>query len=79
MNNREKIQEEALDISLNYKKCGLNISMGVGKTLIGIKHMNKHFQISGNGKLHVVAPKKSFLQSWKDELEKHGYVYLFNK
>ena len=40
---REKIQENALEIALNNKRCGLGISMGVGKTRIGIQHLMKNY------------------------------------
>jgi superfamily II DNA or RNA helicase len=76
--SKDSIQEEALNALASKDKASVAISMGVGKTLIGIKHMNKHFQLYGNGKFLVVAPKKSIIQSWKDELEKHGYVYLLD-
>ena len=40
MNKREEIQQEALDIAIKHKRCGLGISMGVGKTLIGLKYLD---------------------------------------
>lgn len=71
MNKRSQIQQDALNVAINNKRCGLGISMGVGKTLIGLKYI-QHFQQEFNGKLRVlvVAPKLSIFQSWKDDAEK---------
>ena len=43
MTNREKIQQEALEKTLSHKRCGLGISMGVGKTRIAIQHFQKNY------------------------------------
>jgi len=71
MKKREKIQQEALDAVLKYKRAGCNVSMGVGKTLVGLKYI-KHYQEQSKKKLRVVvvAPKLSILESWKNEAEK---------
>ena len=37
--SRDDVQQEALDIATSNRRCGLGISMGVGKTRIGLKHM----------------------------------------
>jgi superfamily II DNA or RNA helicase len=73
MNKRDQIQQEALDIALKHKRCGLGISMGVGKTLIGLKYIN-HLQEKNMGKLRVlvVAPKLSIFDSWSSDAEKFG-------
>lgn len=72
-NKREKIQEEALSIIVKQKRCGLAISMGVGKTLIGLKYIN-YFQASNQGilKVLVVAPKVSIFDSWRTDAQKFG-------
>lgn len=71
MNKREQIQKDALTVALQHKKCGLGISMGVGKTLIGLKYVD-HLQQENMGKLRVlvVAPKLSIFDSWKSDAEK---------
>ena len=68
MNKREQIQQDALTVALNNKKCGLGISMGVGKTLIGLKYIDS-LQANNMGKLRVlvVAPKLSIFDSWKND------------
>ena len=71
MNKRDEIQTQALDIAHKYKRCGLGISMGVGKTLIGLKYI-KQLQDKNMNKLNVlvVAPKLAIFESWKDDAKK---------
>jgi superfamily II DNA or RNA helicase len=71
MNKREQIQQDALSIALRHKRCGLGISMGVGKTLIGLKYVD-YLQGKNMGKLRVlvVAPKLSIFDSWKNDAVK---------
>lgn len=71
MSKREQIQTDALTIALQHKRCGLGISMGVGKTLIGLKYI-AGLQGKNMGKLRVlvVAPKLSIFDSWKNDAEK---------
>ena len=68
MNNQEKVQNEALHETLKHKKCGLGISMGVGKTRIALKHLIQNYDPFLQ--VLIVAPKKSIFASWIDELEK---------
>lgn len=71
MNKREQIQQEALDIATKRNRVGLGISMGVGKTLIGLRYI-EYFQNVNIGKLNVliVAPKLSIFDSWKSDAAK---------
>jgi superfamily II DNA or RNA helicase len=71
MNKREQIQTDALTIALQHKRCGLGISMGVGKTLIGLKYI-AGLQGKNMGKLRVlvVAPKLSIFDSWRNDANK---------
>lgn len=71
MSTRENIQQEALNIALKHQKCGLAISMGVGKTLIGLMYIN-YLQFVNMNKLNVliVAPKLSIFQSWQNDAKK---------
>ena len=71
MSKREEIQKDALDVALKNKKCGLGISMGVGKTLIGLRYVDD-LQGKNMGKLRVlvVAPKLSIFDTWKNDAEK---------
>jgi len=70
--NRNDVQAEAIESLLKSKRSGVAISMGVGKTLIGLKHMDGISPV----KVLVVAPKKSIFQSWKDEMTKHKLEHL---
>jgi len=72
MNKREQVQQEALDIAVQHKKCGLAISMGVGKTLIGLKYLKHFWDNKSMINALVVAPKLSIFQSWKDDALKFG-------
>lgn len=71
MSKREQIQQEALNVAIKHKRCGLGISMGVGKTLIGLQYID-HFQKENMDKLRVlvVAPKISIFDSWRSDAER---------
>ncbi len=66
--NREIIQKEALDITDKHKRCGLGISMGVGKTRIALQHLIKNYHPVC--RYLVVVPKNAVIDSWNDEMEK---------
>ena len=66
--SRDIVQETALDIALKNKRCGLGISLGVGKTRIAIQHLQRNYDPFI--KALVVIPKHSVAQSWIDELGK---------
>jgi superfamily II DNA or RNA helicase len=65
--NREEIQAEALKATEGKQKCSVVLGTGVGKTLVGLKHMERN--TTPLMKMLVVAPKKSIFQSWKDDAE----------
>ena len=71
---REEIQKQALDALLANDCAGIAVSMGVGKTLIGLLHMKEHY--SDICKFLIVAPKRAIFKSWLDEADKHGLSYL---
>jgi len=70
--NRTEVQNEAITSLSRHNRSGVAVSMGVGKTLIGLKHLDS----LAPAKVLVVAPKKSIFQSWKDEMTKHDLEYL---
>jgi superfamily II DNA or RNA helicase len=76
MTNRDKIQEEAISTILNHHRGTCAISMGVGKTLIGLMHMTIHY--NGKNRFLVVAPKVSIFQSWKEDAVKFNKAYLLD-
>ena len=73
-NVRDQVQNDALHAINSNGNVGVAVSMGVGKTLIGLRHMEYVY----NDSLHVlvVAPKKAILNSWKDEIKKFNMDYL---
>jgi len=73
---KEEIQKEALNVLDDCARCGIAVSMGVGKTLIGLQHMARNY--SDTLRVLVVAPKKSILKSWKDEAAKFNLKYLLD-
>jgi superfamily II DNA or RNA helicase len=74
ISNREIVQSDALSIAVKHKRCGLGISMGVGKTRIAIQHLQMNFDQFIE--VLVVVPKHSVTQSWIDELGKMGLESL---
>jgi len=76
MNQREQIQKEALKKVFNVKRAGLDLSMGVGKTYIGLQYLEQHLDKSK--KALVVAPKVDIFQSWKDDAEKFHLFHLID-
>lgn len=76
MKNREIIQEEALKAIEGKRKAGLGISMGVGKTLIGLKYLESLHSSCMFKRYLIVAPKVSIYNSWKEECIKHGLEHL---
>jgi superfamily II DNA or RNA helicase len=67
---REQIQNEALKATEGKQKCTIVLGTGVGKTLVGLKHMEKHY--SPLQSILIVAPKLSIISSWRYEAEKFG-------
>ena len=67
---RQEIQDEALKATEGKQKCTIVLGTGVGKTLVGLKHMEKHY--SPLQSILIVAPKLSIISSWRYEAEKFG-------
>ena len=65
---RDSVQKQALDLAVNNKRCGLGISMGVGKTRIAIQHLLKNYDPFI--RTLVAIPKLSVMDAWLDELRK---------
>ena len=66
VSNRDIVQSDALKVALANKRCGLGISMGVGKTRIAIEHLYSNYNPLICAL--VVVPKLSIRDSWIDEL-----------
>lgn len=88
MKTKDTIGDEALYTLNNYERAGVGISMGVGKTLIALKHLTKIYKhlnnmptfddTQHNVKALVVAPKKSIFKSWTDDAKKFNLEYLLD-
>jgi superfamily II DNA or RNA helicase len=52
------------------------MSVGIGKTYLGLSHMEQELFKNVNSKFLVVAPKLSIFQTWKDECIKHKKEHL---
>lgn len=77
MITKDDIQEAALDALRKVKRGTVNLSVGTGKTLVGLKHMQEN--LKPKSKFLVVAPKRSIFQSWKDDAEKFNLHHLLDK
>ena len=74
MKTKDIVQKEALDALRSHSRCGVGISMGVGKTLIGLMHMVENYH--EKAKFLIAAPKKSIFKSWIDDAKKFNLEYL---
>lgn len=74
MITKDDIQNNTLKEILKYDKCGVNISMGVGKTRIAIKHLDNFNYL----KALIVIPKLSIKKTWIEEIEKLNFQHLYN-
>ena len=72
--SREEIQNDALKAIDGCDRCGIAVSMGVGKTLIGLQHIFQNYHDTLT--VLVVAPKRSILKSWVDEAKKFKLEHL---
>ena len=75
MITKTNIQEEALTRILPLHRSGVGISMGVGKTLLGLKHMDDRYK-KGDRFFLIVAPKKAIWKSWQDDAVKFQMEHL---
>jgi superfamily II DNA or RNA helicase len=74
--NKDQIQSDAL-LALNKVNRGTAaISMGVGKTMLGLKHMVHNY--TDVFKCLVVAPKLSIFKSWENDAKDFNLEYLMD-
>lgn len=71
---REQIQSEALKILKAFNYGTIAMSMGSGKTLVGLKHMDANY--TDYARFLVVAPKVSIFQEWIDQANKFNLSHL---
>jgi superfamily II DNA or RNA helicase len=75
--NKDDIQFEALAKTDNIHRCTLALATGVGKTKVGLNHINRN--TSPLNKVLVVAPKKSIFVSWIDDAGKFDMANLLGR
>lgn len=64
-NIRDQIQAEALEEITKYRCSGLELSVGTGKTLVGLKYISKT-----QGKVLIVVPKLDIINTWINDAKK---------
>ena len=74
---KDEVQLEALKATDNKQRCGIALGTGVGKTLIGLKHIQEN--TTSLMKVLVVAPKKSIFTSWIDDAGKFELEHLIDR
>lgn len=78
MKTRQEILEESfLEISKHNRRT-VAISVGVGKTLLGLTDMEKELAKKPDAKFLVVIPKLSVKNTWLDEAIKHNKKHLID-
>jgi len=74
---KDSIQTEALNVIKNYQRCGVSVSMGVGKTRLALKHFqyvqSQLLPDDPTTKALVVVPKNSVItEAWLPEIKGMG-------
>jgi len=73
---REEIQMASLEATDKRKRAGLSLATGVGKTLVGLMHMERNLTPLMN--VLIVAPKLSIFTSWRTEAIKFKKSHLLD-
>ena len=73
-NIRDKIQAEALEEITKYRCSGLELSVGTGKTLVGLKYISKT-----QGNVLIVVPKLDIIKTWIDDANKFNLSDLIER
>ena len=76
MKTRDEIQAEALAAIGDKQNAGIEVSMGVGKTFLGLKHMLKNY--TDICMFLVVGAKRTHFDAWKDECKKRNCEELLD-
>jgi len=74
MKNKDIIQQEALEAVLPYRRSTAVAGTGVGKTLLGLKHMSVKYH--DTIKYLVVIPKLTVIDEWKNQAIENGLEIL---
>lgn len=76
MITRDSVQQAALREALMFKRSGLQLATGAGKTKIGLDYINC---LDKEAKVLVVAPKVDIFKSWMDDASKFGFPQLLDR
>lgn len=76
MKTKNDIQQLALDAIKTKRRSTIAMSVGSGKTLVGIYHMEQELYNNINSKFLIVIPKLSVKNTWIDESIKHEKEHL---
>lgn len=74
--DKDAIQKEALEAIGSRKKAAAVVSMGVGKCVLGLKHMTTYY--NDYASYLIVAPKKTIYKSWTDDATEFGFDNLLD-
>lgn len=77
LKTKQSIQQKALEAVQGKHRASVAVSMGVGKTLIGLLHMDSEYD-TGSRKFLVVVPKNSIIDSWKTDAVKFDVAHLLD-
>ena len=78
MTKREQVQNDALNTVIKYQRAGLALSVGVGKTLVGLNYIDYFFNQNSKLKVLVVSPTLTIINNWKNEIVKFKKDYLLS-
>lgn len=76
INLKSDVQQEALNEIVKHKRATAVLSMGLGKTLLGL--MDMAYRFNEYSTFLVVAPKKSIYTSWIDDAKKFNLDFLID-
>lgn len=71
---KNEMQNEVIQLIKPMNRAGLGITVGGGKTLIGLRDLDENCTLMSRAL--VVAPKKSIWQSWKDDAVKFNKEHV---
>lgn len=71
---KTEVQNKALEEALKYRRSGIVLSVGAGKTKLGLMYLTK---VGGN--TLVVIPKLPIIDSWKNDAKKFNCEHLLEQ
>ena len=73
MSIKDEVQQLALDSVLKFRRSGVVLSVGAGKTKLGLMYLSKV-----GGKTLILVPKLDIIKSWTDDAHKFNYSDLID-